>query len=66
MEHLTGHILLNERIRKQLCEELREPMANFTRKMPGYKVLEQLPYLQACIKQGLRYVQHTVSYGCQQ
>ncbi|KUL83714.1 hypothetical protein ZTR_07489 [Talaromyces verruculosus] len=54
MDHLVVHILLNEGIRQRLCEELREPMANFPEKMPSYKVLEQLPYLQACIKEGLR------------
>lgn len=65
MDHLAVHILLNERVRQRLCEELREPMANFTQKMPSYKVLEQLPYLQACIKEGLRYVQNTIPYRCQ-
>lgn len=62
MDHLAVHILLNERVRTRLSEELREPMAKFAEEMPSYKVLEQLPYLQACIKEGLRYVQYVPQF----
>jgi len=61
MDHLAVHILLNDRVRERLCEELREPMANFMEKMPSYRDLEHLPYLQGCIKEGLRYVQYIMS-----
>lgn len=56
MDHLCVHILLNDRVRGRLREELREPMAEFPNILPTYDVLEKLPYLQACIKEGLRWV----------
>lgn len=61
MDHLAVHILLNDRVHERLREELSEPMVNFVEKMPSYRVLEHLPYLQACIKEGLRYVQYIMS-----
>lgn len=56
MDHLAVHILLNERVHQRLRKELEEPMAEFPEKLPDWTVLEKLPYLQACIKEGLRYM----------
>lgn len=54
MAHLAVHILLDDGIREKLREELRVPMQDYPRKLPSSGVLMQLPYLQACIKEGLR------------
>lgn len=54
MDHLCVCIMLNDRVRERLREELREPMVGFPEKVPSFNVLEKLPYLQACIKEGLR------------
>lgn len=54
MDHLCVCIMLNDRIREQIREELREPMADFPERLPSFTVLEKLPYLQACITEGLR------------
>ncbi|TLD03793.1 uncharacterized protein PgNI_11655 [Pyricularia grisea] len=54
MDYLAVHILLNDRVHTRLRQELKEPMKDFPEKMPPLAELEQLPYLQACIKEALR------------
>ncbi|CZT49094.1 related to cytochrome P450 CYP3/CYP5/CYP6/CYP9 subfamilies [Rhynchosporium secalis] len=54
MDHLTVHILRNSRVQDRLEAELKEVMADFPETLPSWKTLDQLPYLQACIKEGLR------------
>lgn len=54
MDHLVFHILSNERVRLRLREELADAMADWPEKTPSWQTLEKLPYLQACIKEGLR------------
>lgn len=54
MDYLAVHILLNDRVYTCLRQELKEPMKDFPEKMPPLAKLEQLPYLQAYIKEALR------------
>jgi cytochrome P450 len=54
MDHLVVYILRNRRIHKRLREELKEVMADFPETVPSWQTLEKLPYLYACIKEGLR------------
>jgi hypothetical protein len=41
---------------KRLREELQAVMADYPAKPPSWSVLEKVPYLNACIKEGLRLV----------
>jgi cytochrome P450 len=54
MAHLAFHILRNYPIHNILREELKDIMADFPETAPSYQSLERLPYLQACLKEGLR------------
>ncbi|KAI1857354.1 uncharacterized protein JN550_013234 [Neoarthrinium moseri] len=54
MDFLAVHILLNRVVHERLLDELREPMRDFPERIPSVAELEQLPWLQACIKEALR------------
>ncbi|KAF7896597.1 hypothetical protein BELL_0503g00060 [Botrytis elliptica] len=54
MGHLVVHILLNVNVRQRLTEELSTIDQDGSQNIPSYQTLQQLPYLQACIKEGLR------------
>ncbi|PQE20317.1 Cytochrome P450 protein [Rutstroemia sp. NJR-2017a BBW] len=54
MDHLVFHILRNSHVRDRLEVELKVVMADFPETIPSWQTLEKLPYLQACIKEGLR------------
>lgn len=53
---ISYYILANPDIRSRLKEELRETVADYPERVPSWMELERLPYLQALIKEGLRYV----------
>lgn len=55
MDHLAFYILSREDVRLRLREELKDIMADWPETTPSWQKLEKLPYLQACIKEGLRY-----------
>lgn len=55
LTHIVYYILSNPDIRKRLTEELREIMAEWPAKVPTWVDLEGISYLQACLKEGLRY-----------
>ncbi|KAH8746389.1 cytochrome P450 [Diaporthe sp. PMI_573] len=54
LTYLATHILLDDRVKKRLQEELRDPMAGFPERVPSLTELERLPYLRACNQEGLR------------
>ncbi|KND86540.1 Trichodiene oxygenase [Tolypocladium ophioglossoides CBS 100239] len=58
MGFVSYYVLANPRIRERLREELRELTACYPNKVPRWADVEKVPYLQACIKEGLR-----VSFG---
>lgn len=49
------YILANPAIRKRLAEELKPVMEGYPEKKPTWAQLEKVEYLQALIKEGLRY-----------
>lgn len=51
---LCYHIMANAHIKQRLQEELRPIMADYPRTQPTWAELEQAPFLQAVIKEGLR------------
>lgn len=55
MAFLVYYIASNPAIKKRLQEELKPVMADYPRKKPTWAQLEKLPYLQALIKETLRY-----------
>lgn len=57
MVFMSYYILRNPHIRTRLQDELRPLMSDYPHSMPRIAALEKLPYLQALIKEGLRYVQ---------
>ena len=54
LEFVSYYILANNHIRFRLQEELCEPMAGYPENLPTWIQLEQLPYLNAVVKEGLR------------
>ncbi|CAI7646069.1 unnamed protein product [Penicillium glandicola] len=58
MGFMCYYILTNPHMRQRLGEELNDIMADYPHTLPTWQQLEQLPYLQALIKEGLR-----LSYG---
>ncbi|KAL8935395.1 MAG: hypothetical protein Q9211_004721 [Gyalolechia sp. 1 TL-2023] len=50
------YILANQHVRARIMEELAAPMSNFPDVIPSLAHLRSSPYLQAVIKEGLRYV----------
>ncbi|KAI4284882.1 MAG: hypothetical protein L6R38_001091 [Xanthoria sp. 2 TBL-2021] len=55
LTHITCHLLANPRIRSRLGYELKDIMAEWPDKVPSWVELEHVPYLQAVLKEGLRY-----------
>ena len=53
--HITYYVLARPDIRLRLQEELKDIMLAWPQRVPTLAELEQLPYLQALIKEGLRY-----------
>ena len=54
LTHIVYHILANPQICERLTQELRDTMAEWPEKVPTWVDLEAVPYLQACLKEGLR------------
>lgn len=52
---LCYYIIANPAIRKRLTEELKDVMEGYPDKKPTWAQLEKVAYLQALIKEGLRY-----------
>lgn len=52
---ISYHVLRNPHIRERLGNELKDIMAEYPHSWPRWSDLEKLPYLQAIIKEGLRY-----------
>ena len=52
---MSYHLLRNPPMRERLGNELKDIMANYPNDLPRWSDLEKLPYLQAIIKEGLRY-----------
>lgn len=52
----TFYILTRPDIMRRLNEELRKPMAEWPSHVPTWGELEKLPFLQAVVKEALRYV----------
>ena len=53
---IVYHILSNPRIEKRLREDLKDVMTCYPAQNPPWADLEKVTYLQACIKEALRYV----------
>ncbi|PYH98894.1 cytochrome P450 [Aspergillus ellipticus CBS 707.79] len=51
---ITYFVLADPEVKKRLEEELKDITAGFPEVVPRWAELEKLPYLQACIKEGLR------------
>ncbi|KAL4916020.1 cytochrome P450 [Aspergillus aurantiobrunneus] len=58
LDFVSYYVLSRPDIRNRLREEVKDVMAKFPDEVPTLSELEQLPYLQAVIKEGLR-----LSYG---
>ena len=56
LDFISYYILSNPHIRSRLGEELKDVMANYPKEVPSWAQLEKLPYLQAIINEGLRYL----------
>ena len=52
---LFDYIIANPAIRKRLADELKDVMEGYPAKKPTLAQLEKVAYLQALIKEGLRY-----------
>lgn len=57
------HILANPHVRNRLTAELATSMADFPAICPPLATLRGLPYLQAVIKEGLRYVKESAGHA---
>lgn len=55
LDFISYYIMANPAIRERLTEELKSVMEGYPEKKPTWAQLEKLPYLQALIKEGLRY-----------
>ena len=55
--YISYYILAKTEIRAKLQRELQDVMAAWPQRVPTMAELEKLPYLQALIKEGLRYVE---------
>lgn len=53
---IVYHILSNPHIEKRLREELKDTMRYYPAQTPVWADLEKVLYLQACIKEALRYI----------
>ncbi|KAM5349174.1 hypothetical protein ACJ41O_008997 [Fusarium nematophilum] len=51
---ITYFVLADPEIERKLREALAEPMAKYPEVMPRWADLERIPYLAACVKEGLR------------
>lgn len=51
---ITYFVLANPHIEARLRESLAQPMAAYPEKVPRWAELERIPYLAACVKEGLR------------
>ncbi|KAI0399650.1 putative cytochrome P450 [Xylaria palmicola] len=51
---ITYYVLANPEIERRLREDLKDVTASFPESMPRWTDLEKIPYLHACIKEGLR------------
>ena len=56
LEYISYHIAANESITARLSEELKDIMAQYPEESPSFTQLQQLPYLDAIVKEGLRWV----------
>jgi cytochrome P450 len=56
LHFVTFYLLSNPSMRERLEDELKDTMAGWPTERPTWTQLEKLPYLQALIKEGLRYV----------
>jgi len=52
---LCYYIMANPDMRRRLEEELKDVIEGYPAKKPTWAQLEKIPYLQALIKEGLRY-----------
>jgi cytochrome P450 len=55
LDFITYYIVANPDIRKRLTNEISEVMEGYPASKPTWAQLDKLPYLQAVIKEGLRY-----------
>ena len=55
MAFISVYLLTNPAMRSKLEADLQPVMANFPQRIPSNSELKKLPYLQAVIKEGLRY-----------
>lgn len=53
---ISYYILSRPHIQARLQQELQDSMATYPERVPSWIELERLPYLQAVIKEGLRFV----------
>lgn len=56
LHFIIFYLLFKPAMRKRLEDELKGTMAGWPDEQPTWSQLEKLPYLQALIKEGLRYV----------
>ncbi|RYP24795.1 hypothetical protein DL765_000341 [Monosporascus sp. GIB2] len=58
LSQIVYYVLANPAIEKRLRQDLKDVMACYPAQNPQWADLEKIPYLQACIKEGLRYVHY--------
>ena len=54
LTHIVYHVLANEHIRLRLRQAVSDIMIDWPEKVPTWVELENVPYLQAVLKEGLR------------